>query len=52
MLYEVAADKVALVIGNQDYAHHKLQGLLYPENDAHAVTDALRKLQFKVSDIA
>ncbi|XP_046859953.1 uncharacterized protein LOC124453229 isoform X2 [Xenia sp. Carnegie-2017] len=44
----VAADKVALVIGNQDYAHHKLQGLFYPEKDAHDVTDALRRLQFKV----
>lgn len=44
----VAADKVALVIGNRDYAHEKLRGLLYPEKDAADVAQALTNLNFKV----
>ena len=44
----VAADKVALVIGNRDYAHQKLRGLLYPEKDAADVAQALTNLNFKV----
>ena len=44
----MATDKVALVIGNQDYAHRKLKGLQYPEQDAADVADILTKLQFKV----
>ena len=44
----MAADKVALVIGNQDYHHEKLRGLLYPEKDARDVADTLANLNFKV----
>jgi hypothetical protein len=47
-LSQVAADKVALVIGNKDYIHPKLQGLLYPEIDAADVAQALTNLNFKV----
>lgn len=43
-----AADKVALVIGNQNYAHSKLKGLQYPEQDATDVATALTQLNFKV----
>ncbi|XP_028399837.1 uncharacterized protein LOC114523172 isoform X2 [Dendronephthya gigantea] len=46
--FTAAADKVALVIGNQDYDHHKLRGLLYPEQDAADVASALTSLNFKV----
>ena len=48
IVFPVAADKVALVIGNQDYAHDKLRGLLYPEKDAADVAQALTNLNFKV----
>jgi len=42
------SDKVALVIGNQQYERKELQGLFYPEKDAYDVAKALGKLQFKV----
>ena len=37
------------MIGNRDYAHEKLRGLLYPEKDAADVAQALTNLNFKVS---
>ncbi|XP_048580644.1 mucosa-associated lymphoid tissue lymphoma translocation protein 1 [Nematostella vectensis] len=42
------SDKVALVIGNQNYECKKLQGLLHPLDDAAAVAKALWDLGFKV----
>ena len=39
------------MIGNQDYAHAKLRGLLYPEQDAADVAEALTNLNFKVRHI-
>ncbi|XP_068704662.1 mucosa-associated lymphoid tissue lymphoma translocation protein 1 homolog [Montipora capricornis] len=42
------SDKVALVIGNQQYECEKLQGLVYSEKDAFDVTQALSELGFKV----
>ena len=39
------------MIGNQDYAHEKLRGLLYPEQDAADVAEALTNLNFKVRHI-
>ena len=45
----VVTDKVALVIGNQQYQYEKLQGLFYSEKDAYDVAHVLSKLGFKVS---
>ena len=42
------SDKVALVIGNQQYECEKLQGLVYSEKDAFDVAQALSELGFKV----
>ena len=36
------------MIGNQDYHHEKLRDLLYPEQDAADVAEALTNLNFKV----
>ncbi|CAH3028984.1 unnamed protein product [Porites evermanni] len=44
----VVSDKVALVIGNQNYECQMLQGLAYPEKDAYDVAFALQRLEFKV----
>ena len=43
-----AADKVALVIGNQDYAHKEILDLKYPKKDASDIAAALTELNFKV----
>ena len=42
------SDKVALVIGNQQYQCDKLKGLFYSEKDAYDVAQALYTLGFKV----
>lgn len=42
------SDKVALVIGNQQYECSKLKGLFYAEKDAYDVAQALLTLGFKV----
>ena len=42
------SDKVALVIGNQQYECDKLKGLFYSEKDAYDVAQALYTLGFKV----
>ncbi|KAJ7381198.1 B-1 B cell differentiation [Desmophyllum pertusum] len=44
----VVSDKVALVIGNQQYDCDKLQGLFYSEKDAFDVAQVLYSLGFKV----
>lgn len=44
----VVSDKVALVIGNQQYQCDKLKGLFYSEKDAYDVAQALYTLGFKV----
>lgn len=44
----MVSDKVALVIGNQQYQCKKLQGLFYPEKDAFDVAHSLHTLGFKV----
>ena len=46
--YTVVSDKVALVIGNQQYQCEKLQGLFYSEKDAYDVAHVLSNLGFKV----
>ena len=46
--YAVVSDKVALVIGNQQYQCEKLQGLFYSEKDAYDVAHVLSSLGFKV----
>ena len=46
--FTAATDKVALVIGNQDYAHRELKGLQYIQRDAADVAEALIHLKFKV----
>jgi len=43
------SDKVALVIGNQQYECDKLKGLFYSEKDAYDVAQALYALGFKVA---
>lgn len=45
----VVSDKVALVIGNQQYECDKLKGLFYSEKDAYDVAQALYTLGFKVT---
>lgn len=44
----MVSDKVALVIGNQQYQCEKLQGLFYSEKDAYDVAHVLSTLGFKV----
>ena len=44
----VVSDKVALVIGNQQYECGKLKGLFYAEKDAYDVAQVLFTLGFKV----
>ena len=48
ILFIVVSDKVALVIGNQQYDCDKLQGLFYSEKDAFDVAQVLYSLGFKV----
>jgi len=43
-----ARDRVALVVGNGRYEH--IRGLVNPENDARAITAALRELGFRVQE--
>lgn len=42
----IATDKVALLIGNMNYLHHRQ--LRAPMADVHELTNLLRQLDFKV----
>ena len=51
-MFYVAAphDKIALVIGNQNYFKKEYDKLSYTHNDAYDIASALSRLGFKVTN--
>lgn len=48
---QVAQKRFALVIGNSDYESQEVPRLANPVNDAHAMAEALNKLNFQVIEV-